>query len=392
MEKCAEIITIEELEQKIYQSLIEKRALRIKQGIDPTSPDVHIGHMVPYHKMRQFQDFGHTGVLIIGDYTAQIGDPSDRSAERSRLSHSQTKANAESYTKQIFTVVRQDRAEVHDQSQWFSDLTLAGTLDLAGHFSVAQLLAHETFRNRLVPGKRLSLHELFYPLLQAQDSVEINADVELGGTDQKFNILCGRDLMRDEGMVPQVTILMPLLTGTDGRKMSKSFGNHISIESTAKDKIGKIMSISDGLIPEYASLAAQMDPQEVRHLMGDMRKNMANPKDIKMRIAREVAGRYHPEQDVANAVSFFEDTVSRGRSPVGIPEVTIDSHGIWIIELMKQHGLATSSNEARRLIRQGGVSLDGGRIIDENLTIHVDAGKAAVLKVGKRRYLRLVGI
>ena len=391
VEGCAEIITIEELEEKIFHSLTGDRPLRIKQGIDPTAPDVHIGHMVPYRKMRQFQDFGHTGVLIIGDFTAQIGDPSGRSAERERLTHEQTRANAQSYTRQIFTIVRSDRAEVHHQTQWFSGLSLSDTLDLAGRFSVAQLLAHESFRNRMVPGKRLSLHELFYPLLQAQDSVEILADVELGGTDQKFNILCGRDLMRDEGMKPQVAILTPLLSGTDGRKMSKSFGNHIPVESTAAEKIGKIMSIPDSLIPEYSALAAGMCSLDIQAHSEGIGDGTSHPKDIKMEVAKATARQYHTETEVIDAISRFERTVSSGEIPPDIPNVPIDPEGEWIVALMKRHGLAKSSSDARRLIQQGGVSIDGVKITDPDYTVQLANSDDAVFKVGKLRYLRLIG-
>jgi tyrosyl-tRNA synthetase len=392
LEGDAEIITVEELEEKLTLAKVEGKPLRIKQGIDPTSPHVHLGHMVPFRKMRQFQDMGHTGVLIIGDFTAQIGDPTDKSAERTRLGHDETRRNAASYARQIFNVVDESRTEVCWQSSWFTEFNLPRFVDLAGEFSVAHLLSHDTFRKRLAPGFRLSLHELLYPVLQAWDSVQVEADVELGGTDQRFNILCGRDLMRSRGLRPQVAILVQLLPGSDGRKMSKSFGNHIPVDSTASDKIGKMMSVADEFLPEFMRLAAGMPEPEAQGIEAAMGSGLLNPRHVKMDLAKRIALDYHKSVEVEEAAAGFDRVFAMGSIPDDIATVEIGPAGGGIIAIMTDHGLAKSTSEARRLIQQNAVSVDGEKVRDIYFQVAPATGDAVVLKVGKRRFLRLYGV
>ena len=392
LEGKSEIITVDELEEKLSLAEVEGSPLRVKQGIDPTSPHVHLGHMVPFRKMRHLQDMGHTGVLIIGDFTAQIGDPTDKSAERSRLGREETRRNAEDYAKQIFKVVDEARTEVCWQSTWFNEFDLPRFVDLAGEFSVAHLLSHETFKKRLAPGFRLSLHELLYPVLQAWDSVQVEADIELGGSDQRFNILCGRDLMRARGLSPQVAILVQLLPGSDGRKMSKSFGNHIPVGSSAAEKIGKMMSVPDKFLPEFMRLAAGMSEAEAGRIERSMRSGSLNPRDAKMDLAKRIALAYHTETEVNEAAGEFDRVFSMGNVPDDIVTVEIGPAGGGIIAVMTDHGLAASTSEARRLIQQNAVSVDGEKIRDIYFHVAPAAGEDLVVKVGKRRFLRLRGV
>ncbi len=392
LEDGAEIITVDELEEKLSLAAAENRPLRIKQGIDPTSPHIHLGHMVPFRKLRQLQNMGHPGVLIIGDFTAQIGDPTDRNAERTRLSHEETRRNADTYARQIFKVVDESRTEVCWQSSWFVDFNLSRLIDLTAEFSVAHLLSHESFRKRLAPGFRLSLHELLYPVLQAWDSVQVKADIELGGTDQKFNILCGRDLMRSKGLSPQIAILVRLLPGTDGRKMSKSFGNHIPVDSNAAEKIGKMMSIGDEFLREFMLLAAGMSESETRDIEGAMRSGSMNPRGAKMELAKRIATNYHPADQVARAAAEFDQVFSQQQIPDDISTVEIGPDGSGIIAIMTDNGLAESTSEARRLIQQNAVSVDGEKIRDIYFQVAPAAGDGVVVKVGKRRFLRLQNI
>ena len=384
-----EIITIEELEKKLIASILEERQLRIKQGIDPTSPDVHIGHMVPFRKMRIFQDAGHVGVLIIGDFTAQIGDPTGLDAERNRLSLDETKKNAETYCRQIFRIVDDKKVEVHNQSSWFSGTSLLDAIDLTSHFSVAHLLSHETFRKRLTPGSRLSLHELFYPALQAYDSVQISADVELGGTDQKFNILCGRDLMKSKGMDPQVALLTPLLAGTDGRKMSKSFGNAIAVESGVDEKVAAVMSTSDDMMAEYMSLGAGMTSNEVAKMMSGLSSGKLHPKEAKMEVAKRMSLAYHSKPEVDAAAEKWDRVVSKRMVPEDVDFMELRGDGVGIVSLLTSRGMAKTTSEVRRLIQQGAVTLDGEKISDSYYHISPCTEKSRILKVGKRRLLRI---
>lgn len=384
-----EIVPIEELEKKIYKSLKENKPLRVKIGIDPTSPYVHIGHMVPYRKLREFQDLGHIAVLIIGDYTARIGDPTGRNSERPPLTPEEVRENAKSYTDQIFKVVRDDRAEVHYQSEWFNDFDLYQVIKTASYFSVAQMLTHETFKKRLEEGNRLSLHEILYPMLQAYDSVAIKADIELGGTDQKFNILCGRDLMRDMNMEPQVAVLLPLLMGTNGIKMSKSLGNTIPILSTPKDKFGKVMSISDDLIVNYMKYASNLSYEEIEYYEKLLKEGKINPRDVKIKIAKSLVQMYHSKEDADREEEEFIRVFSKKEIPQDIAVYKLDGDK-KLIELLKELNFVASLSEAKRLVSQGGVTIDGEKITNFDYIISLKSGEEKVIKAGKKNFVKIV--
>ena len=385
-----EVIPVEELQKKLEKSIAENKPLRVKIGIDPTSPFVHIGHMVPYKKLREFQDLGHVAVLIIGDYTARIGDPTGRNSERPPLTPEDVKQNAKNYTEQIFKVVREDKAEVHYQSEWFNDFDLYKVIKLASYFSVAQMLTHETFKKRLEEGNRLSLHEILYPLLQAYDSVAINADVELGGTDQKFNILCGRDLMREMNMEPQVAVLLPLLMGTNGVKMSKSLGNTIPILSSPKEKFGKVMSISDDLIINYMKYASNMSYQEIKNYEELLSKNAINPRDVKIAIAKSIIELYHSKEDALREEEEFIKVFSKRELPTEMVEFKINEPK-KLTEILKELNFAQSLSEAKRLISQGGVSINGEKITDIDYVMNLKKGEEKVIKSGKKNFAKIIG-
>ena len=382
---CVEVIPEDGLAARIESALRGGSGLRVKLGIDPTTPHVHIGHAVPYRLIRRFQDLGHTAVLIIGDYTARIGDPTDRNRERPALSEAEVNENARAYTDQILKIVREDRLEIRRQSEWFSGFTLGDFIRTSACFSLAHMLTHETFRSRLDSGNRLSLHELLYPVLQAYDSVAVEADVELGATDQTFNCLCGRDLMRSVGMEPQMVMTVPLLRGLDGRKMSKSLGNHVSLLDSPEDMYGKIMSIPDSFMPEYWRLAAGMPAH-------DAEPSSLHPMEAKRRLSRTICAAYHGGEAAAKAAEDFDRVFSKRGIPGEIAEYRIADGGEEICGVLVSSGNAVSLSEARRLVLQGGVRLDGEVIRDPAFTVGPSAhGNDRVIKIGKRRFLKVAG-
>ncbi|MBN2656688.1 MAG: tyrosine--tRNA ligase [Spirochaetales bacterium] len=384
---AAEIIPDNGLREKIRSSIGNGIPLRVKVGIDPTSPHVHLGHMVVYGKLRQFQDLGHKAVLIIGDYTARIGDPTGRNKERAPLTEEEVRANSLTYRDQIFKIVDESKTEVHFQSRGFDTLTLQEIMTTASAFSTAHMLTHETFRKRLGKGDRLSLHELFYPVLQAWDSLLVRSDVELGGLDQKFNILCGRDLQKSRGMSPQAALFMPLLEGTDGRKMSKSFGNHIPVNADPQEKFGKVMSISDNLIIPWFTLAAQKSGEQISLLNERLRNE--NPRDIKMELASEIVRIYHGAEEAQRCRLGFVNQFSRGEIPEEIPRFFLGSREMKLTSILKESGLYPSISEARRLIVQGGLKIDGKQIGDPDFTLTPGGDGSVIIKAGKRKYLKV---
>jgi len=383
-----EIIPQDELIKKIEKSIKTGKPLRIKYGIDPTGYDVHIGHLVPIRKMREFQDLGHTGVIIIGDYTAQIGDPTGRDESRPPLTQEQVKKNSEKYMEQLFTVLDREKTEIRYQSEWFGNLGLMDVIKLLSKFTLAQFMAHDTFRKRWESGNPLFMHEIMYPLLQGYDSVAIEADIELGATEQKFNILSGRDMQKFYNMDQQVAILSPILLGTCGtRKMGKSFNNYIAVFDTPSDKYGKVMSIPDNLILNYFNYATKVDPDEINKIKDDIDSG-ANPKYIKQRLAREIVSLYHGEEIAQNAENEFNKIFSQKEIPTDIETLILTEMPVWIIKLLTDSKLCTSSSEARRMIKQGAVSLNNEKIIDENLQLEIS--EEVVIKVGKRKFLKLI--
>ncbi len=377
----AEVIVESELRMKLQSG----KPLRLKMGFDPSKPDLHVGHAVGLRKLRQFQELGHTVVLIVGDWTARVGDPSGRDETRQMLTAEQVRANAETYMQQFFHIVDRERTEVRWQSEWFEKFTLADVFNLTSRFTMQQLLAHETFRKRNDEGNPVTIMELMYPLLQAYDSVAINADVEFGGMDQKFNILAGRELMRSLGMEPQQVLLVPLLVGMDGRKMSKSFDNTVDLTMPPSEMYGRVMAMSDDVIMPYFESVTDVPMVDVDQLKDALRHG-TNPRDLKMRMAREIVAQFHDGAAATEAEAYFRRTVQRGEVPEDMPEHAIAA-ATNIVDLLAEAGLAPSKSEARRLIAGGGVRIDGEKV-GQDATIEPNG--ARVVQVGKRKFVRVV--
>jgi len=383
-----EIIPENELIQKLKKSEKTKTPLRVKYGIDPTNYEVHIGHLVPIRKMRELQDLGHTGVIIIGDVTAQIGDPTGRDETRPPLTAEKVRKNAEKYMEQLYTILDKDKTEVHYQTEWFSNMTVSDVIKFMGKYTLAQFMAHDTFRRRWENSLPLYMHELMYPILQGYDSVAINADIELGATEQKFNILNGREMQRFQGMEEQIAILSPILMGTCGvNKMSKSLGNYIAVFDTPNDKYGKTMSIPDNLIINYFNYATKLSPDEIESIKKELESGI-NPKIIKQRLAREIVSLYHGEQIGREAEEEFDKVFSQKEVPTDIETYTLKEESIWLVKLLTDTGMTASNGEARRMIKQGAVSIDSEKITDEEYVYGFMEEK--VVKVGKRKFLRVV--
>lgn len=381
-----EIITEEGLIAKLAFSKKTGKPLRIKYGIDPTGYDVHIGHLVPIRKMRDWQELGHLGVIIIGDFTAQIGDPTGKDESRPPLTAEQVKRNAERYMEQLYTVLDEDKTEVRWQSEWFGAMKMSEVLQLMGKFTLAQFMAHDTFRKRYEIGLALGMHELMYPLLQAYDSVAVQADVELGATEQKFNILAGRDMQRYFEMPEQVAMLSPILMGTDGKeKMSKSLNNYIAIFDSAKDKYGKTMSIPDDLIINYFNYATRLDPDEIESIRKQLDSGKINPKIIKQRLAREIVALYHGSEQAKQAEAEFNLVFSQKEIPDDIPVYKLEGSDISLVETLVKSGVCSSSGEVRRLLQQKAITIDGEKICDISYKIEDEC----IIKVGKRRFLEI---
>lgn len=382
-----EIIPLDELKGKLAKSAKTGKPLRIKYGIDPTGHEIHIGHLVPIRKMRDFQDLGHTGVIIIGDFTAQIGDPTGRDESRPPLTHEQVKINSEKYMEQLFTILKPEQTEIRYQSEWFGKMGMSEVLKLLGKFTLAQFMAHDTFRNRYEQGLSLGMHELMYPVLQGYDSVAIESDVELGATEQKFNILCGRDMQRYYGMEQQIAVLSPILLGTDGvNKMGKSLNNYIAVFDPPSEKYGKVMSIPDSLILNYYSYATSYNPDQLEDIKRELAEG-TNPMILKKRLAWELVNLYHGESEADKAQDGFEKLFSKKEIPDEMPEYETQEASQKIVQLLVQSGLCTTNGEAKRLIQGGGVSIDGEKVQSFDAEVMVSDG--AVLRAGKRKFIRI---
>ncbi len=378
----AEVIVEAELREKLRSG----RPLRLKMGFDPSSPNLHIGHAVGLRKLRQFQELGHTVVLIVGDWTAQVGDPSGRDQSRQMLTPEQVKANADTYMQQFFHIVDRDRTEVRWQSEWFNSFSLANVFDLTSRFTMQQMIAHDTFRKRFESESPLTLMELMYPLLQAYDSVAINADVEFGGTDQKFNILAGRELMRAKGLEPQQVFLTPLLIGVDARKMSKSFNNTIDLTMLPQEMYGRIMSMSDDIIMPYFENVTDVPTTDLNEMKQALTSG-ENPRNLKMRLAREIITQFHDAQAARDGEEYFIRTIQKREVPEEMPEYRITA-STGIIDLLAEAKLVPSRSEARRLIENGGVKVNGVKV--ESHDARIEPGDQYVVQVGKRKFVRVV--
>ena len=383
---CDELLVEAEFVRKLARSRAQNKPLRIKLGLDPTAPDIHLGHTVVLNKMRQLQDLGHTVIFLIGDFTAQIGDPSGRNTTRPPLTPEQIQENAKTYYEQASMVLDPARTEIRYNSEWCDKLGSRGIIKLASRYTVARMMERDDFTRRFKGGVPISVHEFLYPLLQGYDSVELKADLEMGGTDQKFNLLVGRELQREYGMESQCILTMPLLEGTDGvEKMSKSKGNYIGISEAPDSMFGKLMSISDTLMWRYYELLSFRSLEDIAALQKQVEDGL-NPREAKVALAREIVARFHSRQAAEHALASFEARFRDGAIPDEMPEVTVGQAPMGILKILRESGLVASGSEAQRNVEQGGVRVDGQRIEDKALQL--EAG-TYVLQVGKRKFARI---
>ncbi|MCX7883053.1 MAG: tyrosine--tRNA ligase [Brevinematales bacterium] len=381
-----DIVPFEDLKKKLERSCQENVPLRVKFGADPSAPDLHLGHTVVLRKLRQFQKLGHHVIFLIGDFTGMIGDPTGKSTTRKRLSREEVLANAETYKTQIFKILDPDRTEIVFNSSWCSEMRFAEVLDLTARYTVARLLEREDFGKRYREGKPISLIEFMYPLIQGYDSVALRADVELGGTDQTFNLMVGRELQKEYGQESQVILTMPILEGTDGtQKMSKSLGNYIGINEPPSQIFGKIMSIPDTLILKYFELLTDVSPETLKRYEQEMKQG-ANPRDYKILLAKEIVGFYYSKSEAEACHEEFERIFRQGGTPDEMPIFSLSSP-MALIDILVQSGTLPSRSEVRRMVQQQAVSLDGERVSSETVVLH--PGQERVIKVGKRKFLRV---
>jgi tyrosyl-tRNA synthetase len=372
------------VEEELAKKLASGRKLRIKLGLDPTAPDLHLGHTVVINKLRDFQLLGHQVQFLIGDFTGMIGDPTGKNQTRPPLTRADIDKNAKTYQAQVFKILDPEKTQVLYNSDWSDKLGAEGIIRLAARYTVSQLLERDDFSKRFNQEKPIALHELLYPLMQGYDSVAMKADVELGGTDQKFNLLVGRELQKQFGQEPQCILTMPLLEGLDGKeKMSKSLGNYVGIAEPAQEIFGKLMSISDELMWRYIELLSFKSPAEIKAWKSE------HPRDVKVRFAKEIVARFHDAAAAERAEADFASRFREGEMPADMPEVTVNAPagGLLIAQLLKQAGLTPSTTEAQRMIEQGGVKLDGERVSDKGLKIQ--PGRTVVAQVGKRKFGRI---
>ncbi len=383
-----QIIPEEELVQKLERSRRAKRPLKVKLGCDPSRPDLHLGHTVVLRKLRHFQDLGHEAILVVGDFTGMIGDPSGRNKTRPPLTLEETRKNGQSYYEQATLVLSKERLRITYNSEWLGRLDFADLIRLASHITVARMLERDDFTKRYQAGIPISLHELLYPVAQAYDSVALEADVELGGTDQTFNLMMGRDFQREYDQSPQVVIITPLIAGTDGKeKMSKSLNNYIALTDPPDQMYGKTMSIPDALILPYFEYCTAITAEELTSLRDGLAGSKANPRDTKRRLAREIVTLYHSGNAACEAEQAFDRLFIQKELPDEIPEYQLKSAEAFLVQVLKEAGLVATNGEGRRLISQGAVRLDDEVISDPNFTIQ--RGTTGVVKVGKRRFLKI---
>ncbi|MFZ7241020.1 tyrosine--tRNA ligase [Avibacterium avium] len=372
-------------EQDLIEKLKENRPLRIKLGADPTAPDIHLGHTVVLNKLRQFQNFGHHVMFLIGDFTATVGDPSGKNATRPPLSREDVLRNAETYKEQIFKILDPEKTEIVFNSDWLGQLGTVGMIRLASNYTVARMLERDDFKKRFSNNQPIAIHEFIYPLLQGHDSVHLKADVELGGTDQTFNLLIGRELQKSDGQKPQVAITLPLLVGLDGeKKMSKSLGNYIGVNEAPNEMFGKVMSISDDLMWDWYDLLSFRPLSEIAQFKQEVAEGR-NPRDVKVLLAKEITARFHSEADADAAEQTFINRFQKGAIPDEMPEFTFEGE-IGLANLLKEAGLVSSTSEAIRMVNQGGVKIDGEKVENAKAIIYAST---AVYQVGKRKFARV---
>ncbi|EKQ57130.1 MULTISPECIES: tyrosine--tRNA ligase [unclassified Clostridium] len=387
---AAEIVDIDELREKLLKSERENRPLRIKLGLDPTAPDIHLGHAVVLRKIKQMQDLGHTAIIIIGDFTGKIGDPTGKSKTRKPLTQEQVLENALTYKRQIFKVLDKEKTEIRFNSEWLSKLNFEEVLKLAATTTVARMLERDDFKKRYTNNTPIGIHEFFYPLMQGYDSVALNADIELGGTDQTFNILMGRTLQKNKGMEQQIAILMPILEGLDGvEKMSKSLGNYIGIQENSEIMFKKVMEIPDNLIIKYFELATDEHPNRIEEIKEDLR-NGKNPRDVKFELAKIITSLYHTDEETKAAMKYFEDVFMKGNLPDTMPEIIVPIECSTLREIGKilvKNNFLSSANEFKRLVNQGGVYINNQKVTDLENTSIVNGN---IIRLGKKKFVKVV--
>ena len=390
-----EIIPMEDFQKKIEQSEKGNRPLIVKAGFDPTAPDIHLGHTVLLRKMKHFQDMGHTIIFLIGDFTGRIGDPTGKSETRKRLTREEVMANAETYKKQVFKILNPEKTVIDFNSRWCTPMMFSDVLELTSHYNVARMLERDDFSKRYKEGKPISILEFMYPLVQGYDSVALKADIELGGTDQKFNLLVGRDLQKEYGQEPQIIMTLPLLVGLDGvQKMSKSLNNYIGINESPKEIFGKVMSISDELMFLYFDLVTDVPKEEYEGFRRGIRDGSVHPRDVKVKLAKEICAQFYDRETAESAEAEFNRIFVKKDLPDEIPEFHVPAEEInegklWIVKLLVLSGMAGSNGEARRLVKGGGVYIDNDKISSEDHEVSFPA--EFILKVGKRRFARVMG-
>ncbi len=391
-----DVLIMEELEKILKESIVKDKPLKVKLGLDPTAPDIHLGHTVVLNKLRHFQDLGHKAILIIGDYTARIGDPSGRSSLRPKLLPEVIDKNAETYMKQAFKILDPGKTEMVKNSKWLQDLKFEEILGLTSRFTVARMLERDDFKKRFKSNISIAIMEFLYPIMQAYDSVAIEADIELGGTDQRFNLLMGRELQKDLGQRPQIAITMPILVGTDGtNKMSKSLGNYIGVDEHPNEIFGKIMSVPDKGMMDYYVLLTRLDASEIRSIESDIKSEKLNPSFAKRRLARIIIEYlYGPGESLA-AEENFDLLFKKKQVPDEIEEFQISrgksiEGGIWIISVLVSSGLVNSNGEGRRMIKQGAIKLDGVKIEDDSMEVKLEKIDGKILQKGKRHFRKII--
>ncbi len=383
-------ITAEELEKRLIKRRAEGRPLKLKLGADPSAPDIHLGHSVPLRKLRQMQQMGHHVDFVIGDFTGMIGDPTGRSKTRPALTREEVTANAHSYEEQVFKILLPEHTTIRFNSEWSDKLNFSDVIRLAAKYTVAGMLERNDYRQRYNDGQPVGVHEFLYPLAQAYDSVVLETDIEIGGTDQLFNFICTRDIMGRSGVEPEIVITVPLLEGTDGvEKMSKSLDNYIGISEPPEEMYGKTMSIPDTSIVKYFTLATDTEPAEVRKIEEGMSSGGMNPRDAKARLAREIVALYHGPDAAKKAEEHFETVFRQKEVPDEVEEFFVTPGNNWICAVIKNAGMAKSNSEARRLIQQGGVKIDGERLANVELELNKTDYEGIILQVGKRNFRRL---
>ena len=383
-------ISREELKNKLARSAKTGKPLKIKAGFDPTAPDLHVGHTVLLQKMKHFQDLGHEVYFLIGDFTGFIGDPTGKSETRKPLTREDIAKNAETYKEQVFKILDPEKTKIAFNSEWLGKIDSFDMIRLASELTVARMLERDDFKKRFEGGRPISIHEFLYPLIQGYDSVAMEADVELGGTDQLFNLLVGRDLQRSRGQEPQIVLTMPLLEGLDGiNKMSKSLGNYIGITDPANDIYGKTMSVTDELMFRYYELLSDLTSYEIDKLKQGLEQGALHPKEIKQKLARELTARFHSEEEAVQAQQNFENVFAKHDLPDDLPEFKLSSdEPVWLPKLMVDSGMVSSTSDGRRMIKQNAVSIDGEKVGDTNFA--VEPAGDLILKVGKRRFCKVV--